>query len=145
MGAKAMSELDPNVEQALEGLDQNKRQTLTRLIRGGAFVGPIVGAFAMQGITARASVTVTTSAVSNATKTSDIRLKREVVRIGTHPSGPGIYRFKYLWSDQTYVGTIAQDVLEHVPDAVVAGPSGFLAVDYGALGMTMERDDAQPS
>jgi hypothetical protein len=43
----------PNVENALEGLDQNKRRTLRRLIGGSAFVGPVVASFAMQGISIR--------------------------------------------------------------------------------------------
>jgi len=41
---------DPHVEEALEGLDKGKRETLTRLIRGSAFVAPVVASFAMQGL-----------------------------------------------------------------------------------------------
>jgi len=48
-----MTAPDPNVEAALEGLDQNKRRTLRRLIGGSAFVGPVVASFAMQGISIR--------------------------------------------------------------------------------------------
>ena len=129
----------PNVEKALEGLDREKRKTLTRLIGGSAFVAPIVASFAMQGIAIRAAHAQAGSS-SNATKTSDLRLKRDVVRIGTHPNGCGVYRFKYLWSDTIYVGAIAQDVLEHAPDAVVRGPGGFLAVDYDAIGMAMRHE-----
>jgi hypothetical protein len=44
---------NPSLETALEGLDQNKRQTLRRLIGGSAFVGPVVASFAMQGISIR--------------------------------------------------------------------------------------------
>jgi len=138
-----MSGEDEKLEAALEGLDQNKRRTLRRLIGGSAFVGPVVAAFAMQGISIQPAHAQLASS-SNATK-SDLRLKRDVVRIGTHSSGCGIYRFKYLWSDVVYVGTVAQDVLEHAPDAVIAGPGGFLAVDYGALGMTMRREDVHAS
>jgi hypothetical protein len=132
---------DPNVEAALDGLDQNKRQTLRRLISGTAFIGPVVASFAMQGMSIRPADAQAGNSSDSAAE-SDVRLKRDVVRIGTHSTGCGIYRFKYLWSDVVYVGTLAQDVLEHAPDAVVARPGGFLAVDYGALGMTMERYDA---
>jgi hypothetical protein len=45
-----MTEQTPNVEAALEGLDQNKRRTLRRLIGISAFVGPVIASFAMQGI-----------------------------------------------------------------------------------------------
>jgi hypothetical protein len=52
---------------------------------------------------------------------------------------PGIplYSFRYFWSDDVYVGVMAQDVLPVVPDAVTAGASGFMRVDYGRLGTRM--------
>jgi len=40
------------------------------------------------------------------------------------------------------VGVIAQEVLEKVPEAVSASPSGLLSVDYRALGIEMKRFDA---
>jgi hypothetical protein len=43
-------ELDQNAREALEGLDQSKRETLTRLVRGSAFVAPVVASFGMQGL-----------------------------------------------------------------------------------------------
>lgn len=135
-----MSEQDPKVREALEGLDQGKRETLTRLIRGSAFAAPVVASFAMQGMSIRPAHAQPGSS-SNVT-ISDLRLKRDVERIGTHASGCGLYRFKYLWNDTRYVGVIAQEVLERVPEAVCAGPGDFLAVDYGVLGMTMTRDAA---
>lgn len=76
---------------------------------------------------------------------SDRRLKREINRIGTHPLGFGIYRFKYLWSDTAYVGVLAQEVLEKAPHAIVAGPADFLAVNYDALGMAMTHEAVRPS
>ena len=48
-----MSEQNPKVDEALEGLDQGRREALIRLVRGGAFVAPVVAAFAMQGISIR--------------------------------------------------------------------------------------------
>jgi hypothetical protein len=71
------------------------------------------------------------AAVSNLLE-SDRRLKREISRIGTHPLGFGVYRFKYLWSDQAYVGVLAQDLANKIPDAVMTGLGNFLAVDYAA-------------
>jgi len=96
----------------------------------------------MQGMSIRPADAQASSS-SDSSTTSDVRLKRGVVRIGTHSSGCGVYRFKYLWSDVVDVGTVAQDALEHAPDAVVAGPGGFMAVNYGALGMRMERYDTR--
>jgi Chaperone of endosialidase len=136
-----MIEHDSKIEESLEGFDQNKRNTLTRLITGSAFVAPVVASFAMQGMSIRPAHAAVGSS-SNAT-VSDRRLKKHITRIGAHASGIGIYRFNYLWSDETYIGVIAQEVLEHVPSVVTVGVGGFLAVDYGALGMTMTREDAR--
>lgn len=130
-----MADQDRNIREALDGLDRGKRETLTRLITGSAFVAPIVASFAMQGL-AISPAHAASSALTNTT-VSDIRLKRDVVRVGTHENGCGIYRFKYLWSDTEYFGAIAQEVAQHAPEAVSDGPGGFLAVDYAALGMIM--------
>jgi hypothetical protein len=132
-----MAEQDPGIGEALEGLDEKKRATLSKLVSGGAFVAPIVASFAMQGISIRpADAQVPTSSASNSTA-SDVRLKRDVVRVDAHPLGFGIYGFKYLWSDVEHVGVLAQEVAERVPAAVVEGPGGYLAVDYSAIGMEM--------
>jgi hypothetical protein len=130
---------DSKVQKSLEGLDSDKRKTLGRLIAGGAFVPPVVAAFAMQGISVRpAHATIASS--SNQTTYSDRRLKKNIVRVGSHPRGFGIYRFNYLWSDTPYVGVLAQEVLERAPDAVTTGPGGYLAVDYAKLGMAIRRE-----
>ncbi len=138
---------DPHVDEALEGLDQGKRETLTRLIRGSAFAAPVVASFAMQGLSIKPADAQTPGASfrsSNST-VSDVRLKRDIARADTHPLGFGIYQFKYLWSDVSYVGVIAQEVLEKAPDAVTVGPGGYLSVDYGALGIEMTRADVRAS
>jgi hypothetical protein len=132
-----MAGQDPKVREALDGLDQGKREMLTKLIGGSAFVAPVVASFAMQGLSIRPAEAQAGSS-SNQT-TSDVRLKKDVARVGMHPMGFGIYRFKYLWSDTAYVGVLAQEVLEKAPHAVTAGPGNFLAVDYGALDMAMTR------
>ena len=71
-------------------------------------------------------------------KPSDIRLKRGVVLLAVLDSGIQLYRYSYLWSDQVYVGVMAQDVLEVTPDAVVRGADGFLHVDYQRLGLKLQ-------
>jgi hypothetical protein len=125
----------------LQGLDESKRETLNRLITGTAFVAPVVAAFAMQGISIRPAYAQVGS--SSNMSISDRRLKKNIVRIGTHESGCGIYRFSYLWSNIVYTGVMAQDVLKYVPEAVSVGPSNYLAVDYGRLGMTMTCEERQ--
>lgn len=62
---------------------------------------------------------------------SDARLKSDVRRIGTSPSGLPIYSFRYLGLPRTYQGVMAQDLVALRPEAVVEGPFGVLLVDYG--------------
>jgi len=64
---------------------------------------------------------------------SDIRLKRDIERLGELPSGLPVYRFRYLWSDAEHVGVMAQEAQQLFPDAV-ATIGGFLHVDYSAIG-----------
>jgi outer membrane immunogenic protein len=69
---------------------------------------------------------------------SDIRLKRDIALVGHRGDGLGLYRFKYLWSDNEYVGVMAQEVALLHPEAVVRDPlSGYLGVDYGRLGLPL--------
>ena len=70
---------------------------------------------------------------------SDIRLKTDITQIGTAENGLPIYSYSYIGSDAVFSGVMAQDVLMHTPEAVVTMPGGFYAVDYGMLGLTMER------
>lgn len=71
--------------------------------------------------------------VAKAFAASDIRVKRDIERIGEMPSGLPVYRFRYLWSDEPQVGVMAQEAMQMFPDAV-AEFSGVLHVDYNAIG-----------
>lgn len=74
---------------------------------------------------------------------SDRRLKRDIVHLGTLHDGMRIYSFRYLWSDETYVGVIAQDLLTDPRwrDAVSLGPEGYYAVAYEMLDLDMATWD----
>ncbi len=48
---KGHDEKPPEVERALSGVDESKRRTLIRLLRGAAFAAPIVASFSMDGLT----------------------------------------------------------------------------------------------
>jgi hypothetical protein len=72
---------------------------------------------------------------------SDIRLKFDIAQVGLLDNGIKLYRFRYIWSDQVYVGVMAQQVAEIRPDAVVMAPNGYLAVYYDKLGLKMETWD----
>ncbi len=63
---------------------------------------------------------------------SDIRLKTNIKRIGTHPAGVGLYEFDYIWGGGKQVGVMAQELEQVRPDAVFE-VGGFKAVDYGRI------------
>ena len=62
---------------------------------------------------------------------SDRRLKSNIVRLGTHPIGVGIYEYDIFGSRQ--IGVMAQELMEVMPEAVIQHPSGYLMVNYGRL------------
>jgi len=64
-------------------------------------------------------------------KFSDRRLKSNIVRLGTHPIGVGIYEYDIFGGRQ--IGVMAQELMEVMPEAVIEHPSGYLMVDYGRL------------
>jgi hypothetical protein len=72
---------------------------------------------------------------------SDIRLKHDILLLTRRADGLGIYRYRYLWSDQAYVGVMAHEVANVVPSAVVRGPDGYLRVDYRQLGLRLQTWD----
>jgi hypothetical protein len=64
---------------------------------------------------------------------SDRRLKRDIKRIGSMPSGLPVYQFRYVWSDDIQTGVMAQEAIEFFPEAVSRHDSGYLMVDYSRL------------
>jgi Ca2+-binding RTX toxin-like protein len=69
---------------------------------------------------------------------SDVRLKRDIVELERLASGIGLYRYRYAWSDQLFVGVMAQEVATVVPHAVTPDDDGYLRVDYARLGMRLQ-------
>lgn len=65
---------------------------------------------------------------------SDRRLKRNIRRIGTHPSGVARVSWDWIDGSGSDVGVIAQELAEVRPDAVVRGADGYLRVDYSMIG-----------
>jgi hypothetical protein len=68
---------------------------------------------------------------------SDIKLKHDIVLLGYLANGLGYYRFSYLGSSKSYVGVIAQEVQNLVPQAVTRGRDGYLRVYYEKLGLKL--------
>lgn len=76
----------------------------------------------------------------NCLSPSDARLKHEIRYLTSTEQGIKLYAFKYLWSEQVYVGVMAQDLLQSkdFAEAVTLMPTGYYAVDYSQLGFEMK-------
>jgi hypothetical protein len=74
---------------------------------------------------------------------SDARLKRNINLIETRNDGLRIYTFNYVWSDVTWVGVMAQDLLQQpqFAHAVVIDTNGFYLVDYSKINFEMITAD----
>lgn len=60
---------------------------------------------------------------------SDRRVKTDIKRIGRHPRGFGVYRYRYIGETRPRVGFIAQEVRRFAPE-LVRSFNGVLAVNY---------------
>jgi hypothetical protein len=69
---------------------------------------------------------------------SDMLLKHDVALLGHLENGLGFYRFSYDGSDKAYVGVIAQEVQQSVPQAVARGSDGYLRVRYDMVGVKFQ-------
>ena len=70
---------------------------------------------------------------------SDIRLKENIIKVGSSPSGINIYEWNYIGNTQRYRGVMAQEILEKHPEAVALQPDGYMSVYYGKIDVNMER------
>jgi hypothetical protein len=69
---------------------------------------------------------------------SDVRLKRDISLVGRVSEALGLYRYRYLWSDEVYVGVMAQEVALVRPEAIVRSAfDKYLRVDYSRLGLKL--------
>jgi|GEM_PF-5037866 len=80
---------------------------------------------------------------------SDRRLKTHVRALEKTANGIQLYTFRYFWSAQTFVGVMAQDLLDQpeFAHAVIVGKNDFYRVNYDALGLrmvTLEEWEATP-
>ena len=80
---------------------------------------------------------------------SDRRLKTDISPLLKTDKGIQLYAFRYLWSNEMFVGVMAQDLAEQpqFASAVSIGKHGFYQVDYQAIGlnmMTLEQWNALP-
>ena len=74
--------------------------------------------------------------------TSDPRVKEDIVEIGRHPAGFGLYLFTYkpefrdCFGHGRKFGVMADEVDMIVPDCVTVGADGYKRVNYARLGIT---------
>jgi hypothetical protein len=79
------------------------------------------------------------SSGDSAPQFSDMRVKTDIVPVGTAANGLPLYQFRYIGAEAVFEGVMAQDVLAHTPEAVITDKTGLMRVDYGMLGLEMKR------
>jgi hypothetical protein len=73
---------------------------------------------------------------------SDPRVKENIVRVGQHPLGIGLYLFDYKpgfraqWGSDRQFGVMADEVEAVMPAAVTTHADGYKLVNYRMLGIT---------
>lgn len=74
---------------------------------------------------------------------SDRRLKTNIEKVGVDENtGLTLYSFNYVESvgqDGTFIGVMADEVMEDYPEAVLVMDNGYYAVDYDKLGIEMQE------
>ncbi len=76
---------------------------------------------------------------------SDRSIKENIVRVGDHPLGIGLYLFNYkpdyrgTWGHGRQFGVMAQEVETVMPQAVSMHPDGYKLVDYAMLGISLNH------
>ena len=74
---------------------------------------------------------------------SDPTLKTNIVRVGKHPTGFGLYLFDYKpefigFGAGRQFGAMADEVERFVPEAVTVGSHGYRTVNYALLGISRQ-------
>lgn len=72
------------------------------------------------------------SMIMMAAASSDIRLKKNVTRIGTYKD-LDVIEFEYLWGSEKNIGLIAQQVQKVKPEAVGKLSNGYLYINYALV------------
>jgi len=86
--------------------------TMDQIIGGGLTAGALLGGMGQAGTGLAAAAPYLPFLMS------DMRLKRNIVRIGTLFDGTPVYRYCYAGNDVVHIGLMAQDVEKKVPEAV---------------------------
>ena len=123
----------------------NEGQAKTRILSKKAYQAPkLVRYGAVRKLTqAAATGNAENSGMSNPfMATSDESLKENVICVGRHSLGFGLYLFNYkaefrnAYGHGRQFGVMASEVEAIVPAAVSEGPLGHKTVDYAMLGIS---------
>lgn len=72
------------------------------------------------------------------TAISDRRLKENIVQVSEDPRGFGLYEFNYRGEpERRFRGVMADEIERIDPEAVMVMANGYMAVNYGRLGLQM--------
>jgi len=121
-------------------------QAMTGMAQSGQTMGSVLGSQTSIYNTAQSKADPFATIIGTglgiyAGKTSDVRLKMNIERVGTDErTGLAIYEFEYKDTPgERFRGVMAQEVEVKYPDAVTTMPDGYKAVFYERLGMEMVR------
>lgn len=108
------------------------------------YVRPLLTHYGSVSILTKGTATVGTDTGfgnSRMNNQSDIRVKENIVRVGEHPLGIGLYLFDYKpeFRDQCghgrQFGVMAHEVEQVMPEAVSLHGNGYKKVNYDMLGI----------
>jgi len=100
---------------------------------GQLFPSPVVSQPSSKGSSTMGMLgTIGAGALSNTNLFSDIRLKKNINKIGKY-KGMDIIEFEYIWGGGRQVGLIAQQVKGVIPNAVGETKEGYLYINYALI------------
>ena len=127
-----------NDEQAKSG---DRRNETTRK----TYSKPVLKTYGAVSKLTMGTGTVVNDSGPQSRRPSDRAVKENIVRIGEHPLGIGLYLFDYLpayrdlWGHGRQFGVLAAEVESVMPEAVSVHPDGYKMVDYAMLGLSHMR------
>ena len=127
MGAKAAGQARSEQMQAFANVAFQKFPDMVPPKPVGQNVGHAVFMDALSILGTAASIATPFVAASSK------KLKDNIVKIGRSIAGHNIYKFNYKGDTRRYVGVIAEEIQQTVPEAVVTMPNGFLGVNYNLI------------
>lgn len=131
LGKTAIGARDYAANQTINLDQQIKQLPLQDLGLLASILFPAAGLGAQEQGTSKTNSNTSSSGFSFGI--SDVRVKRNILLLGTMANGLPIYRWRYLWGPHFRIGPMAQDVRRMFPRAVITLPSGILAINFDAL------------